>query len=311
MLVGVLAMSSASLFIRLAQAEGVSSIVIAAYRLTVATLVLSVPALRRRVWVEYAKLDRHAVGLLLLSGVLLGLHFATWVSSLALTSVISSVVLVTTTPLWIALASPLLLHERTAPLTWAGIAAAIAGGTVVGLADRSGMAGGSLWGNGLALAGAVLAAGYLMIGRNVRHRLDLLAYLWMVYGTAAILLLAWALLAGMPLWGYTPVAVMLMIALGLIPQLIGHTAANYVVRHLSASFVAVATLGEPIGSAVLAMIFLREWPSALQLVGSTLILGGIGMASLGERKGQAAPAGPAGSTEQPMETLRESETPHV
>ncbi|GAB4478347.1 MAG: DMT family transporter [Anaerolineae bacterium] len=311
MLVGVLAMSSASLFIRLAQAEGVSSIVIAAYRLAVATLVLTVPAMRRRVWVEYAKLDKRAVGLLLLSGILLGLHFATWVSSLALTSVISSVVLVTTTPLWIALASPLLLGERTAPLTWAGIAAAITGGIIVGLADRSGMAGGSLWGNGLALAGAILAAGYLMIGRNVRHRLDLLAYLWVVYGTAAILLLGWALFAGMPLWGYTPVAVVLMIALGLIPQLIGHTAANYVVRHLSASFVAVATLGEPVGSAVLAMIFLQEWPSALQLAGSALILGGIGMASLGERKGQAGPAAPPDGAEQPMETLRESETPHV
>jgi drug/metabolite transporter (DMT)-like permease len=280
--VGVLAMASASIFIRQAQAEGAPSLVIAAYRLLTATLVMSVPALSQRAWQDYAKLEKRELGMLLLSGLLLGLHFATWITSLAHTSVVSSVVLVTTTPLWIGLASPLVLGERTSRLTWAGIAAAMVGGSIVGLADWSGVASSTLWGDVLALTGAFMASGYLMIGRSVRAKLRLTSYLWLVYGTAAVFLLIWSIAADYPLTGYSPEAMGWMIALGLIPQMIGHTAANYAVRHLSATFVGVTILGEPIGSTILAILFLKEWPKPLQVLGGILILAGIALASTAE-----------------------------
>lgn len=292
--IGVLAMSSASILIRWAQAENVPSVVIAAYRLTIATLALSIPAIRLRAWQDYAKLRISEVGLLLLSGILLGLHFATWITSLAHTSVVSSVVLVTTTPLWIGLASPLVLRERAARVTWLGIAFAMAGGSIIGLTDSAGNTVSTAWGNVLALSGAVLMAGCLMIGRSVRARLRLIAYLWLVYGTAALLLITLAVGSGLPLTGYSAPAVGWMVALGLVPQLIGHTAANYAVRHLSATLVGVAILGEPAGSTVLAMLLLDEWPTLAQIVGGGLILAGIVLASVAEerrkvRQAQAKP----------------------
>ena len=282
--VGVMAMASASILIRLAQAEGAPSLVIAVYRMGTATLVLSIAAIRQQVWRDYAKLTPRELGILTLSGILLGLHFATWITSLAYTSVLSSVVLVTTTPLWIGLAAPLLLGEATPRLTWIAIMIAIAGGITIGLADWSGEASqATTWGNILALGGAILGAGYFIIGRGVREQVRLLAYLWLVYGMALLLLLGWALIGRLPLTGYSPVTMGWMIALGLVPQLVGHTAANYALRHLSATFVGVAILGEPIGSTLLAILFLNEWPGLLQVSGALLILAGIGLASAAER----------------------------
>jgi len=289
MFVGILAMSSASIFIRMAQADRVPSIVIAAYRMTVATLILSPAAIRQQSWRTYAKLELRSVGLTVLSGVLLGLHFATWITSLEHTSVVSSVVLVTTTPLWIALASPLVLGERTPARAWLGIAVAVAGGIIIGLSGQANSTANSVWGNGLALTGAVMAAGYLLIGRDARDKLDLISYLWVVYGVAAVLLIGWSILGRMPFIGYSSSAYIWLVLLGIVPQLIGHSVANYVVRYRSASFVAVSTLGEPIGSAALAAIFLSELPSSIQLLGSALVLAGILIVSRVEQ-GQQGPS---------------------
>lgn len=281
---GVLAMSTAAILIRYAQAEGTPSLVIATYRLSVATLILSLIAIRQQAWKDYAKLNVKEFGILVLSGVLLGLHFATWITSLDYTSVVNSVVLVSTTPLWIAATAPFLLREKTPHLTWAGIAIAIIGGGIIGWAGQSAPGGSGRWGDLLALTGALLMAGYLTIGRSTRKKVALVAYLWVVYGTAAVLLLAWSIIKGYRLTGYSAAVAAAMIALGVVPQLIGHSAANYALRFFSATMVAIAVLGEPIGSTALAIIFLDEWPVPLQLAGGTLILLGIALTSLVENR---------------------------
>src|SRR5574341_247327 len=288
LLVGVLAMSTASILVRWAQADNVPPIVIAAYRLMIATGVLTLPAVRQRVWKEYATLDIRKIGVLLFSGILLSLHFATWITSLAHTSVMSSVVLVTTTPLWIGLAAPLILGERTSRATWIAILVAIAGGVLVGI---EGSARGRLvnWGDTLALMGAVFGAGYFLIGRRIREQISLIAYVWLVYGVAGSLLLGWTAASNLRLFGYSPTALIWLVALGLIPQLIGHSAANYAIRQVSATLVGVATLGEPIGSTILAIVLLHEVPGVLQFAGGLLVLAGIGIASLAQSK-SALPA---------------------
>jgi drug/metabolite transporter (DMT)-like permease len=288
MAVGVIAMSSASIFIRWALVEGVPPLGIAAYRLTIATLVLTIPMLRQRAYQDYAKLEPRQWMLLVGSGVLLALHFAAWITSLANTSVLSSVVLVTTTPLWIGMASPLLLHEHSPKTVWVGLVVAMFGGALIGLADLSGTATLTGWGDLLALCGAVFAAGYLMIGRGVRAHLSFVAYVWLVYGVAAVVLICWALLARTPLTGYSMRALLWLAAVALIPQLIGHTAANYVLRHVSATLVGISVLGEPIGSAALAIVFLGEHPGTFQLIGGAVILAGIGLASLTDRRDRQA-----------------------
>ncbi len=288
LLAGILAVSTASIFIRLAQQEGAPSIVIAAARLTIASLVLT-PLALTCYRPQLLALSRREWSLALLSGIFLALHFAVWITSLQYTSVASSVVLVTTAPLWVALLSPLVLHERPGATTFAGLGLALVGGTIVGLSDacawqsgalvcpplRTFFGGTAFLGDFLALCGAWLSAGYLLVGRRLRARMDLVPYIFVVYGMAAILLVA--IMLGMrqnPL-GFSPLVYLWFILLALIPQLLGHSTFNWALKHLPASIVSVTLLGEPIGSAVLAYFIFQERPGWIKIGGAALILAGI------------------------------------
>jgi len=220
--------------------------------------------------------------------------------------VASSVVLVTTTPLWVALAAPFALKESIGRSVLIGMVLALAGGIIVGLSDTChfvslplqelGQAGllcpswGELFtgqgflGNFLALAGAWMAAGYLLIGRRVRAKLSLIPYIFIVYSTAAAALIVMMLVAGQSPFGYQPLTYLWLLALALIPQLLGHSTFNWALRYLPASFIAVSLLGEPVGSTILAYFLLKETPGVLKLVGAGLILAGIYAASLGENE---------------------------
>ena len=288
---GVLAVSTASIFIRYAQ-EYAPSLVIAAWRMVLATAVLTplTLALRRA---ELRSLTRRELGLALLAGFFLAVHFATWISSLAFTTVASSVVLVDTAPLWVALIAPLALGERISRPVILGMWLAFIGSVIIALSDACLWTGGSLvcppaaefvrgrafFGDLLALAGAIAAAIYLVIGRSVRSRVSLLTYIFAVYGVSAGFLVFLMLGADLPAFGYPPVAYLWFLALALIPQLLGHTSYNWALGYLPAAYVSLALLGEPIGSTILAMIFLGEVPGGLKIIGGALTLAGIYIAS--------------------------------
>lgn len=293
---GILIVSTSSVFIRFAQREA-SSLAIAAYRLSLAALILLPIA-----WLghrdELGRLSRRQALLVTLSGVFLALHFATWISSLEYTTVASSVVLVSTSPLWVALLSPLVLRERPSRIVAVGMLVALAGGMLVGISESCQIRAGGLacppaavffqgkasFGNLLALAGALCAAAYLLVGRFVRPTMSLVVYIFTVYGTAALVLVGMALLSGVQVAGYSHTAYLLFLALAVGPQLLGHTSFNYSLRYLSAAFVSVSLLGEPIGSATLALIVLKEIPSPLEVVGGLVILVGIYLAARGQEK---------------------------
>jgi len=281
MLIGVIAVSFAAIFIRLAQKESAPSLVLAAARLSVATLVLT-PVVLRRHRAELRAVRRSDLLWAIVSGAVLGLHFATWITSLEYTAVVNSVTLVTTSPLWVALLAPLLLGERLSRATIIGLMLAIGGGVLVGVSASAGdpPTRHDPWlGNGLALVGAVAAAIYLIIGRRLRARWGLLVYIWLVYGVAALLLVAVVIVSGAQVSGLPGTVYLWMILLGLVPQLIGHSSFNYALGYLPAAYVSLVILGEPIGSGLLAMALLEEWPVPLQIAGSALILVGIGVAS--------------------------------
>jgi drug/metabolite transporter (DMT)-like permease len=288
---GILAVSTASVFIRNAQAYA-PSLVIAAYRLTLATLVLSPFALTRR-RKELKALTGKELGLALLSGTFLAVHFATWITSLEYTTVASSVVLVTTTPLWVALLAPLTIKEPITRPILIGMALAVVGSLIVGVSDvcQWGSAGlvcpstseflkqGAFWGDLLALIGAWAAAGYIIIGRRLRGGMSLIGYIFVVYGMAAIVLIGVMLAAGEKAFGYPPQAYLWFALLALIPQLLGHSSFNWALGYLSAAYVSISLLGEPIGSTILAYFLLNETPTVLKIFGAILILAGIYIAS--------------------------------
>lgn len=294
---GIMAVSTAAIFIRYAQQDA-PSLVIAAIRLTLASAILA-PIALLRYQNELRRLTRHELTLGLLSGFFLALHFATWISSLEFTSVASSVVLVSTTPLWVALLSPLVLKESISRQILLGLSLALAGGIVVGLSEaclwQTGFglvcslgenifAGKNLWGNFLALAGAWMGAGYLLIGRRLREKMSLIPYIFVVYGMAALVLTIIMIGAGLSPLGYQPVTYLWLLMLAILPQLIGHSTFNWALRYLPASYVAVTLLGEPIGSTILALMILKEIPSLLEISGGILILIGIYVASKTENE---------------------------
>ena len=169
--VGIVAVSLASTLIRLAQGAGMPSLVIAAWRLTLASTIL-LPYAWTTQREEIRDLSRREWALIGASGMVLGLHFATWITSLGLTSVASSVVLASMGPLFVGLGSWLFLRERPSLLLTVGILLAAVGSIAISWGDF-GQGQGRLLGDLLALAGAVFVAGYLMIGRQVRARRSL------------------------------------------------------------------------------------------------------------------------------------------
>jgi len=278
---GIVAISCASIFVRFAHAKGMPALSIAAWRLVFACAVL-LPWALIRYRDEILAIPFRDLGMLGVSGVFLGLHFATWIASLEYTSVASSVVLVSIGPVFVGIGSWVLLGER--PVMWliVGLALATVGSIVIGLGDLGGGRN-RLLGDVLALAGAMFVAGYLMIGRRVRGRLSLYAYIAVVYGVAMVALLVMVWASGQPMLGFSPAAFGWAAALGLAPQLVGHSILNWALRYLSATLVAIVTLAEPIGSSLLAYLLLHESITLSTALGGVVVLTGIGLASRSSR----------------------------
>lgn len=294
---GVLATSSAAILITYAMQDGMPSPVIAAGRLTLAALALTPFALFGRGSTseegnsaglyrqELGRLVRRDLLLAVASGLLLAIHFATWIASLEYTSVLISVVMVSTGPLWVALLEFVFLRLVPRPLVLVGLIVAISGGILIGLAgENSTASGGFGMGALLALIGAVAIACYLVIGRQVRAKLSLIPYIWLVYGIAALFLLALALIDGASFAGYPLRAYAMIVLLAIAPQLIGHTSFNNALKYLSATYVSIATQMEPIGSAIAAAIIFQQFPVPAQLAGSAAVIAGVLLATLGQRQ---------------------------
>lgn len=277
--VGLFAVSLSAILIRLADAPGV---VVAAYRMLLASLILlpwTLRALRR------TPLTRNNGGYAVLAGLFLAVHFATWISSLSYTSVAASTSLGTSTPVWVALSSWLFLGLAPSFTAFLGMLTAVLGGALIGFggAAASGSAA-PLLGNALALTGAAAAAAYLLLGRAAQQRgLGLQAYVGVAYGVAAALLLPLPLFFGLSYTGYSAETWLWVLLLALLPQLVGHTAYNYAVKYMAPTVVATVILLEPVGASVLALVLFSEVPPLLTLIGAVVLLGGVAITSRSSR----------------------------
>ncbi len=272
--VGAVSVSTASVLIRLAVAP---ALVVGAWRMLLAALLLTpwaLPRLKR----EWPALSRREILCLGLAGVALALHFAFWITSLSYTTVASSVILVTTNPIYVGLASHFLLRESVSRRKVLAIAVVMVGSLVVSYGDYR-LSGQALLGDALAVLGALAASSYFLLGRTVRRKLSTLAYVWPCYGLAGVLLVAFCLAAGQSLLGYSLQTYLLFVAMALIPQILGHSAFNWALAHFSTVFVTLALLGEPIGASLLAWLILGELPPLTAPLGGLLILVGIYFAS--------------------------------
>ncbi len=266
--IGIIAISTASIFVKLCDAP---ALIIATYRMILASLMLVPFACYKKTWRGW---EKNEMGWLLLSGLFLSLHFAFWIASLKYTSVASSVVLVTTHPIFVGIGSWLLLRERIGMNLALGIVLSVLGSGLISYGDLS-LSKEAWIGDGFALLGAIAASGYLLIGRKMRRDQNLFSYIFPVYSTAGLILILFSLIFREPFFGYSPPTYLFLLFLALIPQLIGHTTFNWALKYLPASMVAITILGEPIGSTFLAYIILGEGLTIWKVVGGISILVGI------------------------------------
>lgn len=271
-----------------------TALVIAAWRLGFSLVIIALALLLTGQWREWGSLKKTDLLLSAFGGVLLALHFWSWNASLTFTTVAASVTLVNLQPVIVALISARWLGERATARQWIGIAIAVAGALVVGVADIPGgmlgigsaLTGGlddgvsrgrAFFGDALALVGALTAALYYLIGRRVRQGLSLWPYVGLVYGTAFITCVVLAIVTNEPLWPQPPREVGIFVALALGPMLLGHTGMNWALGHLPAYVVNLTTLGEPIGATILAAVLpgIAEVPGMGTVAGGVLILSGI------------------------------------
>lgn len=277
----ILAVSTAAILIVESDAPPLA---IAFHRLLYATLVLA-PIAWWKARDELRALPARDLGLLVLVGAVLGVHFAAWIASLDLTSIASSVVLVTLHPVFVALVSHRVFGEGPTRLGYAGIAVALVGGVLITWGDAQ-VGASPLVGDALALVGAAAAAAYFLAGRGFRRRLSLLAYVTPVYASAAVVLGLMLVTVpepwGGPLLGYPLREHLLFAALALVPMLLGHTVLNWALKWLPAPVVATSILGEPVGSSLLAFAAFGMVPAPLTLIGGAVVLAGIGTVVLSD-----------------------------
>ncbi|NTW81523.1 MAG: DMT family transporter, partial [Geobacteraceae bacterium] len=213
-------------------------------------------------------------GLAAASGLCLALHLVTWFISLRYTSVASSVVLVTTQPVFVVIGSWIFFRERISRLAMLGGALALFGSFIIGAADFQ-IGKEAFFGDLLALAAAIMVSGYLLIGRRMRGNISLPVYTFYTYGSSAAALIIASIATSTPFAPYSARDWVLFLALAIVCTVIGHTVFNWVLRYVQASVVSVSVLGEPLGAILWASVFLSEYPTLRQTIGACFIFGGL------------------------------------
>lgn len=269
-LAGVLAVSFSAVFVRLSEAP---ALMIATYRLLFTFLLLA-PFTLAKYYRELTQLSLKQVALACMSGIFLALHFATWFVSLNYTSVASSVVLVTTQPIFVVIGSYLFFHEKVSTKALWGGALALLGSIYIGATDFQ-VGGQALFGDFLALTAAILVSGYLIIGRKLRAEISLSSYTFCTYGASSLTLIIASYLTHTPFGPYPLHEWALFGALAVVCTIGGHTVFNWALKYVQASVVAVSILGEPLGAILWASLFLHETPTLRQSLGGLIILLGL------------------------------------
>lgn len=271
--IGLFFTSLSSIFIRFSNAP---SLVISAYRMLFTVLILSLPLLinERK---QLLNLKKREFFLCTISGIFLALHFATWITSINMTTIASSTVLVNLNPIFVAMASLILFKEKLSKKAILGIIIAFVGGLIIAFADTSNSTTSShaIIGDILAFLGSIFLASYLIMGKIVRKNLNNLCYVFIVYTSATIVLFGLCLFTNTPIYPYSINEFLIFLALAFFCSILGHTVYNWLINYLPATFISISTQGEPIFASIIALILFKEIPSIFTVVGAITIISGI------------------------------------
>ncbi len=274
MITAVLAVSFAAIFIRLSEAP---ALVIAFYRLLF-TLFILLPGFLIGQWKELRLISIPDLWKIILSGFFLAGHFYLWIDSLNYSPVAVAVILVSLHPIFVTAAGRLLLGDSVPPRFVPSLILVLTGTAAIALESITGVilySSTEIRGILMALGGAVMMSGYLLVGRHLRQRLSTIIYAGGTYAAASIFMLIIAIPAQVELFYYPAREYIIFAALAVVPTLFGHTVFNWALKRVRASLISLLYLGEPLGATILAMIFFKEVPSSLQVLGGATILTGL------------------------------------
>ena len=273
-LLGVAGVSLSAVFVRWSTAP---SLILVLYRVGMAAALLAPYTLLRH-GEELRTLARREVLLCLASGAFLGLHFAAYFESLRWTSIASSVVLVDTEVLFVALGTVLVLRQRLSGRAWLAVALAFGGSVVIAMADTA-VGPDAVRGDIIALSGALCMAVYTMIGAVCRKNISTTVYTFLVYCSAALTVLVIALFSGLPLAGYGAENVLTAFGMAVFCTLLGHSVFSWGLKYLPPAFISTAKLLEPVFASVWGLALFGERPGLLTLLGGAVIIAGVALYS--------------------------------
>jgi drug/metabolite transporter (DMT)-like permease len=277
--IGILTVSTSAILVKVADAP---SSVTAFYRLFFSVLLMT-PIFLFKYASELKTITKRDWISSIIAGIFLALHFVLWFESLRFTSVASSVVLVTMQPLFAFLGTYLFFKEKLTLRAILSGMLAVSGSIVISWGDFR-ISGLALWGDILALIACLLVTIYLLFGQNVRSRISLVTYTFIVYLVSSITILLYVLLNGDPLVPYENDQWIYFVLLAIFPTLLGHTLFNFALRWVSTSVISVTILFEPIGASILAYFILNELIQVHQVVGGVIVLLGICLFLLWKKK---------------------------
>lgn len=280
--IGVLSVSTSAIFVKLSSAEAG---VVAFYRLFFSVIIM-VPIFIPRYVHELRTITKKDWVYSIIAGIFLAFHFILWFESLNYTSVASSTVLVTLQPLFAFIGTYFFFKEKFSIKAILCGLMAIIGSIVISWGDFQ-ISGSALYGDVLALIACALITAYLLFGQNVRQRMSLITYTFVVYLISSLVLLLYVLANGSQLYPYPSSDWLYFLLLAIIPTLLGHTLFNWSIKWLSTSTISMAILFEPVGAAVLAIYILKEYIIWTQIIGGLIVIISVSLFLYDERKSKA------------------------
>lgn len=270
LLFGVFGVSFSSIFIKYSEAP---SLVIATYRLGWTVFIL-LPIVVTKFRGEISKLEKNDVLWNILSGFFLAIHFSVWFESLKFTSVASSTILVSTEVIFAAIGFVVIFKGKINKKGILAMAITFAGSVVIAMNDCSGGKN-VLYGDCLALLGAVMVAVYTLIGKKQRDHISTTVYTFITYSACLVTLLLFDFFTDTAIYGYGIKEIILGLLLGISCTLLGHSVFSWCLKYLTPSFVSSTKLLEPVFASALAVLIYGEVPGALQIIGGIVVIGGV------------------------------------
>lgn len=271
-IIGVISVAMSAIFVKLATAEAG---VIAFYRMLFSVLIMF-PLFYTKYRHEVKDLTKKDWTYSTIAGVFLALHFIFWFESLNYTSVASSTVLVTLQPIFAFIGTYLFFKEKISWQALLSAMVAISGSIIISWGDFQ-IGGTAFYGDMLALLGCAFITTYLLFGQDVRQRLSLITYTFIVYSISTIALFFYVLIKGESFGPHPAMDWVWFLLLAIIPNLFGHTLFNWSLRWVSTNVISIAILFEPVGAAMMAYYIFNETLSMSQIIGGSIVIIGIGL----------------------------------